>query len=94
MFKSLQNKYLKSATATQGSVTASQQGSSTSSQEHEIGIVTAEKVSDPHSGIPKEAVEQAVHEDRPNQEAQHGVTQAEAITLTWTKTSLGAAYIL
>lgn len=30
----------------------------------------------------------------PDTTAQDGVTAAEAITLTWTKTSLGAAYIL
>lgn len=32
--------------------------------------------------------------ERPNDEAQAGVTQAEAITLTWTKASLGLGYIL
>lgn len=91
MFKSLKSKHSKSHTTP---VATSTEGSSSSTQEHEIGIVTAEKVSDPHAKISEEAVEQAVHEDRPNEEAQHGVTQAEAITLTWTKTSLGCAYIL
>lgn len=91
MFKSLKSKYSQSHTTP---VAASTEGSSSSTQEHEIGIVTAKKVSDPHVKIPEEAIEQAVHGDGPNEEAQHGVTQAEAITLTWTKTSLGCAYIL
>ncbi|KAE9970187.1 hypothetical protein EG328_006443 [Venturia inaequalis] len=91
MFKSLKGKYFQSHTTP---VVASSGGSSSSTQEHEIGIVTAEKISDPHAKISDEAVEQAVHEDRPDEDAQHGVSQAEAITLTWTKTSLGCAYIL
>lgn len=33
-------------------------------------------------------------QDMPNENAQDGVTQAEAITLTWTKASLSAAYIM
>lgn len=32
--------------------------------------------------------------ETPNEAAQDGVTAAEAITLTWTKSSLAAAYIL
>lgn len=45
--------------------------------------------------VPEEAVNQTPGEDlQPNENAQDGVTQAEAITLTWTKTSLAAAYIL
>lgn len=91
MFKSLKDKYAQSHTTP---IAGPSEGSSTSSQEHEIGIVTADKISDPHTKIPQEAVEQAVHDDRPDEDAQHGVSQAEAITLTWTKTSLGCAYIL
>jgi len=30
----------------------------------------------------------------PNLEAQEGVTNAEAVTLSWSKTSLGSAYVL
>jgi hypothetical protein len=93
MFKSLQSKYFQ-PTSHAAPTEASTDGSANSAQDHEIGIVTAEKVSDPHSKIPEAEVEQKVNEDRPNQAAQAGVTQAEAITLTWTKTSLGCAYVL
>ncbi|PTU18254.1 hypothetical protein P175DRAFT_0551919 [Aspergillus ochraceoroseus IBT 24754] len=45
--------------------------------------------------IPAEAVDDpADREDLPDEQAQTGVTQAEAITLTWNKVSLGAAYAL
>ncbi|GME46739.1 putative MFS siderophore transporter [Neofusicoccum parvum] len=54
----------------------------------------AEGSAEPDSKAPADAVHQAPSEERPNEAAQDGVTQAEAITLTWTKTSLGAAYIL
>ncbi|KKY14942.1 putative mfs siderophore [Phaeomoniella chlamydospora] len=56
-------------------------------------LVTPEKISLPEK-IPAEVVDQAANEELPNEAAQDGVTQAEAITLSWTKTSLGAAYIL
>jgi hypothetical protein len=92
MFKSMQNKYFQPSHSTP--IEASTEGSANSTQDHEIGMVTAEKFSGPHSKIPEAAVEQSVNEVRPNEEAQNGVTQAEAITLTWTKTSLGCAYVL
>lgn len=38
--------------------------------------------------------EQPLSVETPNEAAQDGVTAAEAITLTWTKTSLTAAYML
>lgn len=53
-----------------------------------------ETSAEPDSKAPANAVHQSPSEERPNEEAQDGVTQAEAITLVWTKTSLGAAYIL
>lgn len=44
---------------------------------------------------PTQVVDQPASEEQlPNEEAQAGVTQAEAITLTWTKSSLAIAYIL
>ena len=92
MFKSLQNKYFQPSHSTP--IEALTEGSASSTQDHETGIVTAEKVSELHSKIPTTAVDQSVNEGRPNEEAQNGVTQAEAITLTWTKTSLGFAYVL
>ena len=39
-------------------------------------------------------VEHSPDAEKPDTSAQDGVTAAEAITLTWTKTSLGAVYIL
>jgi hypothetical protein len=92
MFKTLQNKFFQPSHS--APIEASTEGSTSSTQGHEIGIVTAEKVSQPNSKVPAAAVEQTVNEERPNEAAQNGVTQAEAITLTWTKTSLGCAYVL
>jgi hypothetical protein len=60
----------------------------------DIGIITAEKVTQAQSKIPAEVIDQVANQDRPNEAAQHGVTVAEAITLSWSKKSLGAAYIL
>ncbi|OJD28772.1 siderophore iron transporter mirb [Diplodia corticola] len=56
----------------------------------------AEGSAEPDSKAPAEAAitPSPVEEQQPNEHAQDGVTQAEAITLVWTKTSLGAAYIL
>lgn len=53
-----------------------------------------ETSAEPDSKAPANTVHQFPSEERPNEEAQDGVTQAEAITLVWTKTSLGAAYLL
>ena len=55
-------------------------------------VITAEKLADPHSNIPEEAIELAANQTKPNESAQHGVVQAEAITLTWTKKFLAFAY--
>lgn len=46
------------------------------------------------SKSPGAVLEQPLSDETPNEAAQDGVTAAEAITLTWTKTSLAAAYIL
>ncbi|KAB8230831.1 putative MFS siderophore iron transporter [Aspergillus alliaceus] len=48
----------------------------------------------PGSKGPEEAVNDVRSPDLPDDTAQDGVAQAEAITLTWTKWSLGSAYIL
>ncbi|KAL1853701.1 hypothetical protein Plec18170_005092 [Paecilomyces lecythidis] len=57
-------------------------------------LITAETITKAESKLPAEVVDQAVNQQVPDEAAQSGVTQAEAITLSWTKTSLGAAYIL
>jgi hypothetical protein len=54
--------------------------------------ITAETVT--NEKVPESAVREAENAAVPNEEAQRGVQQAEAITLTWTKKSLGAAYTL
>lgn len=54
--------------------------------------ITAETVT--NEKVPVSAVREAETATVPNEEAQRGVQQAEAITLTWTKKSLGAAYTL
>ena len=54
--------------------------------------ITAETVT--NEKVPQAAVREAENAAAPNEEAQRGVQQAEAITLTWTKKSLGAAYAL
>ena len=49
----------------------------------------------PGSKHPEEVVNDDVsREDVPDDAAQDGVAQAEAITLTWNKWSLGSAYVL
>lgn len=61
----------------------------------EHGIISAEKVTRANAKAAGDVkVDQLIDQERPNEEAQHGVTTAEAITLSWTKTSLGTAYIL
>ena len=55
---------------------------------------TASNVNHPDPKGPAEEVHSVATDTVPNEEAQDGVTQAEAITLTWTKTSLGAVYTL
>jgi hypothetical protein len=60
----------------------------------DIGILTAENITQNESKIPEEVVDQIANEDRPNEAAQHGVTVAEAITLSWNKKSLAVAYLL
>lgn len=47
-----------------------------------------------HPKGPAEEVHSVATDNLPNEKAQDGVTQAEAITLTWTRSSLAAAYIL
>lgn len=49
---------------------------------------------EPESKEPSQVVNQEDGAEVPNATAQDGVTQAEAITLSWSKASLGAAYIL
>jgi len=45
--------------------------------------------------VPQDMVDDRIpSEELPNEEAQAGVTQAEAITLTWTKSSMFATYAL
>ena len=59
------------------------------------GIVTAENVTQLGLKAQPEVIsEPSADEELPDETAQDGVRQAEAITLSWTKTSLGAAYIL
>ncbi|KAJ9191277.1 hypothetical protein DTO164E3_8904 [Paecilomyces variotii] len=60
--------------------------------DHELA--TADTLTKTESKLPAEKVDDAVNDQLPDESAQNGVTQAEAITLSWTKTSLGAAYIL
>ncbi|PLB43455.1 putative MFS siderophore transporter MirB-like protein [Aspergillus steynii IBT 23096] len=55
---------------------------------------TAVNVNHPDPKGPAEEVHSVATDTLPNEAAQDGVTQAEAITLTWTKTSLGAVYTL
>jgi hypothetical protein len=54
--------------------------------------ITAETVT--NEKVPESVVREAENAAVPNEEAQRGVQGAEAITLTWTKKSLGAAYTL
>lgn len=61
----------------------------------EGGSSNAEGLVEPDSKAPAEAVHpSSSSEQTPDEAAQDGVAQAEAITLVWTKTSLGCAYIL
>lgn len=65
--------------------------------EHDNGIVTPETFTKAENKVPADVIDQEAASEEsqvPNEHAQDGVTQAEAITLTWTKTSLGFAYIL
>lgn len=68
------------------------QSSSNSGPSH--GIVTAENITLRDSKFPEEVVDNAASEELPNEAAQDGVKKAEAITLSWSKSSLAAAYIL
>ncbi|KAH0360060.1 putative MFS siderophore transporter MirB-like protein, partial [Aureobasidium melanogenum] len=78
-----------------------QEGSSTSASTTEFG--TAEMhVQDPERYAPhgdskhaqNEVTADQASEEVPNEDAQAGVTQAEAITLSWTKSSMIATYAL
>lgn len=78
-----------------------QEGSSSSASPSEFG--TAEMhLQDPERYAPrgddKHAQDQVTadlaSEEVPNEDAQAGVTQAEAITLSWTKSSMIATYAL
>ncbi|KAJ9295821.1 hypothetical protein DTO271G3_5844 [Paecilomyces variotii] len=60
--------------------------------DHEL--TPADTLTKTESKLPAEKVDDTVNDQLPDESAQNGVTQAEAITLSWTKTSLGAAYIL
>jgi hypothetical protein len=53
-----------------------------------------ENLTESGSKGPNEVINQEPREELPDKTAQDGVIQAEAITLTWTKTSLGLAYTL
>lgn len=68
------------------------EASSSSARGHTI--VTAETITRPDSKVPIQVIDQEASEERPDETAQQGVQQAEAITLSWTKTSLGLAYTL
>jgi hypothetical protein len=57
-------------------------------------IASGENVTQPDSKDPFENHNQAATEDVPDEEVQDGVAQVNAITMTWTKTSLATAYIL
>ncbi|KAL1307032.1 hypothetical protein AAFC00_005657 [Neodothiora populina] len=57
-------------------------------------IISADRLTKLDTKLPEEVVDQAAALDLPNEHAQAGVKQAEAITLSWTKWSLGSAYIL
>jgi hypothetical protein len=92
MFKTIQSKYFQPSHA--NPIEAATESTTSSTQNHDIETATDEKISESHSKSPEAVVEPTTNEDRPNEAAQSGVTQAEAITLTWTKTSLGCAYIL
>ena len=55
----------------------------------------SERTDDLETKAPAETVgEPSDSETTPNEQAQDGVTNAEAITLTWTKKSLAVTYIL
>ncbi|RHZ62595.1 hypothetical protein CDV55_100758 [Aspergillus turcosus] len=58
------------------------------------GVPNQDTVTYPDAKHPAEVVNRDASEALPNEEAQDGVVQAEAITLTWSKTSLGVAYFL
>lgn len=60
----------------------------------EHGIIASDMVNELDSKVPAEVIDQSAGEELPNEAAQDGVMQAEAITLSWTKKSLAAAYIL
>ena len=60
-----------------------------STWDHEI--ITPENVG---RKVPAEVIDHSPSDDVPDETAQAGVAKAEAITLTWTKTSLGVAYVL
>ncbi|RMJ28837.1 hypothetical protein PHISP_00288 [Aspergillus sp. HF37] len=54
-------------------------------------ISSRESVTQPDSKDQFESHNQAATDDVPDETVQDGVAQVEAITLTWTKTSLGIA---
>ncbi|KAF2156312.1 putative siderochrome-iron transporter [Myriangium duriaei CBS 260.36] len=60
----------------------------------EAGIITAETVTRADGKAAVEVDNKSIPDDVPNEAAQRGVTQAEAITLTWTKGWLIAAYFV
>ena len=56
--------------------------------------MTAETVTRDESKIPAEVFDDLAEKHVPDEDAQAGVRQAEAITLTWGKKSLATAYLL
>ncbi|EAW12138.1 putative MFS siderophore iron transporter [Aspergillus clavatus NRRL 1] len=67
---------------------------STSQPPLDYGATTMEGATMPGSKGAVEVVNSDASEEVPDEKAQAGVKEAEAITLTWTKASLAAAYIL
>ena len=85
MFRSLRQKFVPGIDNT-----SSQEGSSSWDNTSQ----TTEHIRQQDSKTARDVVEQSNDAAKPDTTAQDGVTAAEAITLTWTKTSLGAAYVL
>ncbi|KIV99314.1 uncharacterized protein PV09_08975 [Verruconis gallopava] len=85
MFSSLQKRlYRAGAPAAEGSAVVPS----------ELNIITAENVTEHEAKLPSEVIDQVLNDDKPNDAAQYGVVVAEAITLSWNKKSLAAAYVL
>jgi hypothetical protein len=57
-------------------------------------VVTPEIVDLDESNLQASRADQDLDKSVPDENAQQGVRQAEAITLTWSKKSLAAAYLL